>query len=190
MSVPVKSDVTIASGTRSVALSTNPADRSILIVEDNRFVARQCRSALLAAGFRLIGIVTTADDAIQVALERRPRLILMDIYLLGERDGVDAAIEIFQRCGIRSIFASAPADAAGKARAEAAQPLAWLPKPFSDNRLVATVAAAIVAVNANLQLPIPAWSAPKSGTMDESSEAHASGDLGPEFHDIIPQMVA
>jgi CheY-like chemotaxis protein len=114
--------MSLASGTTSVALSTDPAGRSILIVEDNRFVARQCRSALLAAGFKVIGIVTTADAAIQVALERRPRLILMDIYLLGERDGVDAAIEIFQRRGIGSMFASAPPDAAGKARVEAAQP--------------------------------------------------------------------
>jgi two-component system, response regulator PdtaR len=127
MSIIVKTDVTIASSTTSVAFSTHPADRSILIVEDNRFVARQCRSALLAGGFKVIGIVATADDAIQMALETRPRLNLMDIYLLGERDRGDAAIEIFQRCGIRSIFASAPADAAAKARAEAAQPLAWLP---------------------------------------------------------------
>ncbi len=67
----------------------------------------------------------------------------MDIYLPGKRDGVDAALEILQRFGIRSIFASAPADATVKARAESAQPLAWLPKPFNDRKLVATVKSAL-----------------------------------------------
>jgi two-component system, response regulator PdtaR len=117
--------------------------RRILIVEDNQFVARQCESVLVDAGYEVVAVVTSADDAIRVALERQPQLILMDIYLPGKRDGVDAAIEIFERFGIRSIFASAPADAADRARAESARPLAWLPKPFSDKKLLTTVESAI-----------------------------------------------
>src|SRR5260370_31253604 len=81
-------------------------------------------------------------------MDRRPELVLMDISLPGKRDGVDAAVEIFQRLGIRSIFASALADAAVKARAESARPLAWLAKPFNDRKLVATVESALDEVNA------------------------------------------
>jgi len=125
--------------------------RRILIVEDNDFVAHQCESALIEAGYEVVDIVTTADAAVKVALERRPALILMDIYLRGQRDGIDAALEIFERSGIRSIFASALADASSKARADAAQPLAWLAKPFSDQKLVKTIEAAISDIDA----PVP-----------------------------------
>src|SRR2546429_6122365 len=83
--------------------------RRILIVEDNYFVAHQCENALLDAGYEIVGAVATADDAVRAATDCRPELVLMDIYLPGKRDGVDAALEILQRFGIRSIFASAPA---------------------------------------------------------------------------------
>jgi two-component system, response regulator PdtaR len=130
-------------GLALATLSESQADRRILLVEDNQFVARQCEMALRKSGYEIVDVVATADDAVRVALERRPQLVLMDIYLQGKRDGVDAATEILQRGGIRSIFASALADPMGKARADAAQPLAWLAKPFNDGKLVATVASAI-----------------------------------------------
>ena len=67
--------------------------RRILIVEDNYFVAHQCESALLDAGYEIVGTVVTADDAVRAAMDRRPELVLMDIYLPGKWDGVDAALE-------------------------------------------------------------------------------------------------
>ena len=78
--------------------------RRILIVEDNHFVAHQCESALLDAGYEIVGTVATAEDAVRAAMDCRPDLVLMDIYLPGKGDGVDAAIEILQRFGIRSIY--------------------------------------------------------------------------------------
>jgi CheY-like chemotaxis protein len=117
--------------------------RRILIVEDNYFVAHQCENALVEAGYDVVDIVETADQAVQAAMDRRPALVLMDIYLPGKRDGIDAAVEIFQRFGIRSVFASALADPTVKTRAESARPLAWLAKPFNDRRLVATVQSAL-----------------------------------------------
>jgi CheY-like chemotaxis protein len=122
--------------------------RRILIVEDNYFVAHQCETALRDAGYDVVDVVDTAEQALEVATRRRPKLVLMDIYLPGKRDGIDAAIEIFQRLGIRSVFASALADPGLKARAERAQPLAWLVKPFNDRKLVATVEAALREVTA------------------------------------------
>jgi two-component system, response regulator PdtaR len=136
------------SGRAGHAVADARLARRILIVEDNYFVAHQCESALIDAGYDVIEIVETADEAVQVVMDRRPELVLMDIYLPGKRDGIDAAVEIFQRFGIRSIFASALADAAVKDRADAAQPLAWLAKPFNDRKLVATVQSALDEVNA------------------------------------------
>lgn len=124
------------------------AARRILIVEDNYFVAHQCQSALLDAGYDVVDIVETAEQAVEMAVNRRPELVLMDIYLPGKRDGIDAAVEIFRQCGIRSIFATALADPAVKDRAQAARPLAWLAKPFNDRKLVATVQSALDEVDA------------------------------------------
>src|SRR5204863_4512737 len=125
--------------------------RRILIVEDNYFVAHQCETALREAGYEVVDVVETAEQALEIAMRRRPELVLMDIYLPGKRDGIDAAIEIFQRLGIRSVFASALADAAVKARAESAKPLAWLAKPFNDRKLVTTVESALHEVDALVQ---------------------------------------
>ncbi len=144
-------------GNAELASTCQPAPqaalpRRILIVEDNYFVVRQCESALLGAGYEIVGTAVTADEAVRAAMDRRPELVLMDIYLPGKRDGVDAAVEIFQRLGIRSVFASAPTDAAMKARAESAQPLAWLAKPFNDRKLIATVMSAFGDIDALLPL--------------------------------------
>ncbi len=59
-----------------------------------------------------------------------PALALMDIRLLGKRDGIDAAIELFQVHGIRSVFASAHSDEHARRRAAPAQPLGWIAKPY------------------------------------------------------------
>jgi len=147
---PLRIDKTYDLGVAPETGARGQPNRRILIVEDNDFVAHQCESALTEAGYEVVDIVTTADAAVKVAVERRPALILMDIYLRGPRDGIDAALEIFERCGIRSIFASALADESGKVRADAAQPLAWLAKPFSDQKLVKTIEAAVGDIDATL----------------------------------------
>jgi DNA-binding NarL/FixJ family response regulator len=117
--------------------------RRILIVEDNYFVAHQCEDALTQAGHHVVGLVATAEEAIRLALDHRPELVLMDIYLAGNGDGINAAIEIFERAGIRSVFATAYADANTKSLATRARPLGWLAKPFNDQKVVAAVESAI-----------------------------------------------
>src|SRR4051794_34328498 len=127
----------------SDGVAPSPSSRRVLIVEDNAFVADQCEEALAGARHQVVGTVPTAEDAVRVAHEPRPDLVLMDVYLAGPRDGVDAATEIFQRLGVRSIFISALFEDALRARAERARPIGWLAKPFSDTRLVSTVQGAI-----------------------------------------------
>jgi CheY-like chemotaxis protein len=157
-------------GAPSAGAAAKLAGRRILIVEDNHFVAHQLERVLTDAGCEIADVVITADDAVRAALERRPELVLMDIYLPGKRDGIDAAIEIFERCGVRGIFVSAPADSATERRAETARPLAWLPKPFTDKKLLATVESAIVKLE---RCPLPML---KSGVGEEQNTIN----IGPE----------
>ena len=67
----------------------------------------------------------------------------MDVRLAGPRDGIQAAAEIFDRFGVRSIFVSAFSDPTTRARADQAKPIAWLAKPVAVQKLVTTVNAAL-----------------------------------------------
>lgn len=117
-------------------IATSPR---ILIVEDETLVGLQYEDVLTRAGFTVIDIASTAEDAIHAVEDHKPELILMDIRLAGSRDGVDTAIEIFKRFGIRCIFASAYVDPEVRRRAAPAKPLAWLSKPVNYQKLLETV---------------------------------------------------
>lgn len=121
----------------------SPASPCILLVEDDFLVSMEMETGLEEAGFEVAGIAATAEDAVALAAERRPALVVMDIRLASDRDGVDAALEIYRTLGIRSIFASAHGDARTRARAEPAQPLGWVAKPYRVETLVKAVREAL-----------------------------------------------
>ena len=113
--------------------------RRILIVEDDYFVGALLEQHLRDAGFQVIGIAMTADEAVRFAERERPDLAVMDVRLAGGRDGIDAAIELRSRYNIPSLFATAHGDAATQTRAEKARPAGWLTKPYSAQLAVATI---------------------------------------------------
>jgi len=115
----------------------------ILIVEDDYLIAVDIEAGLHAAGFQIAGPATTADEAIGLALSIKPALVLMDIRLLGKRDGVDAALQLYRELGIRCIFTTAHGDREVRLRAEAAKPLGWVQKPYSIDTVVAAVQKAL-----------------------------------------------
>jgi two-component system, response regulator PdtaR len=115
----------------------------ILVVEDDYFVSIQIETALIEAGFDVVGIATTADEAIEMATLHKPALVVMDIRLAGKRDGIEAAIDLFRMQGIRSIFATAHDDRQTRSSAQAAMPLGWLPKPYTMASLIEIVRGAL-----------------------------------------------
>lgn len=115
----------------------------ILIVEDDYLVALQFENALTEAGYDVVDIASTAEEAVQIVPDYRPELVLMDVRLAGPRDGIQAAEEILDRFGIRSIFVSAFSDPATRARADRVKPIAWLAKPVADRKLLNTVDTAL-----------------------------------------------
>jgi two-component system, response regulator PdtaR len=121
----------------------DPGRRRILIVEDDYLVALQFENALTEAGYDVVDIASTAEEAVQLIPDHKPELVLMDVRLAGPRDGIQAAAEILDRFGIRSIFVSAFSDPSTRARADVANPIAWLAKPVADRKLVTTVSAAL-----------------------------------------------
>jgi two-component system, response regulator PdtaR len=123
--------------------------RRILIVEDDFLVADQMENILKDAGFVVSAVVTSAEEAVEAAAAPKPDLVIMDIRLAGKRDGVGAAIELFENLGIRCIFATAHSDPMMQKRAEAARPLGWLQKPYSMASLLQTVRNAFEVLDSN-----------------------------------------
>ena len=99
-----------ASESASSAVPEPAARPCILLVEDDFLVGMEMESGLAEAGYAVAGIAATAEEAVDLAASHRPALVVMDIRLAGERDGIDAALEIFRTLGIRSLFASAHVD--------------------------------------------------------------------------------
>ncbi|MBV9564416.1 MAG: response regulator [Bradyrhizobium sp.] len=126
------------------SLSEGPgAAAKVLIVEDDFLIALQTESALEEAGLQVVGVATSADEAVALAGKYRPAIAIMDVRLVGPRDGIDAAGELFREFGLRCVFASAHDDAATRARAQAFAPLGWLAKPYTMASLVAMVREAL-----------------------------------------------
>jgi DNA-binding NarL/FixJ family response regulator len=137
---------------RNTALLRLPADQRsgvavraarLLLVEDDFIVGVDLERRLIEAGFVVVGIAATAEEAWEKAVAEKPELAIVDIRLAGLRDGVDAAIELLTKLSIPSVFATAHGDPETKKRAQAARPRGWLQKPYSDQALVDTVNAAL-----------------------------------------------
>jgi CheY-like chemotaxis protein len=105
----------------------------VLIVEDERLVARGLERRLRSLGYEVVALASTGIEAIHQALEHQPDLVLMDIRLRGQMDGIEAVASIRKHLNVRVVYMSAYNDEATLARAQATQPDAFLPKPFSNN---------------------------------------------------------
>ena len=108
---------------------------SILIVEDEALVASSVEEVLGELGFGVAGIAASGPEAISLAAQTRPALALVDIRLTGPIDGIELACRMRSELGIRSIFLSGLADAETTRRAEVAQPLGFLQKPFRPSQM-------------------------------------------------------
>jgi DNA-binding NarL/FixJ family response regulator len=117
----------------------NATPARILLVEDEFLIAMSIEGDLRDGGYDVVGIAHSAEDAVAMAKAERPDMVLMDIRLVGKRDGIDAALEIYQTTGIRCIFATAHGDAETVARAASAAPLGWLHKPYGRDSLLSAV---------------------------------------------------
>jgi DNA-binding NarL/FixJ family response regulator len=103
----------------------------ILIIEDDLLIATQIETTLTEAGFDVVGLAPTGEEAIELAAKAPPDLAVVDIRLAGDRNGVDTALELFRSHGIRCIFASAYSDDEARQRAAPAAPFGWLQKPYT-----------------------------------------------------------
>jgi PAS domain S-box-containing protein len=115
----------------------------ILIVEDEAIVAEDLENLIIDFGYEIVGSVVGADDAVQQAIEHRPDLILMDIVLRGNKNGIDAANEIKDMLKIPIIFLTAYSDLKLIEEAKNTEPYAFIVKPFQDKQVIASIEMAL-----------------------------------------------
>ncbi|NOZ77467.1 MAG: response regulator, partial [Euryarchaeota archaeon] len=107
----------------------------ILVVEDQKIVAEDIKEILTQLGYEVVGISSTGEDAIKKADRTRPHLVLMDIRLKGEMDGIEAAKEIRNRFRIPVVYLTAYSDEKTLQRAKVTEPFGYIIKPFEDREL-------------------------------------------------------
>ncbi|XPV70598.1 MAG: response regulator [Halarcobacter sp.] len=119
----------------------------ILIVEDERIVSMEIESYLKSIDFKIIGIVNNSEDAYSLAMKYKPHIILMDIKIKGDVDGIDTAIKISNEIDTTFVYLTAFCDEETIERAVKTNPSAYLTKPFNKKELFASLK--IAAFNYN-----------------------------------------
>lgn len=117
-------------------------NRTVLIVDDEFLIAEGLRLQVEDMGLPVCATAATADDAIALAQRHQPMIVLMDMRLQGEKDGVDAALAIHDTVGAKVIFVTGSREPSTMARIQEDHPSAVLFKPVSDRQLRAAIEAA------------------------------------------------
>ncbi len=117
--------------------------KRILVVEDEGIIAKGIKSSLETLGYAVTSWVTTGEDAIQTVEKNPPDLVLMDIVLQGELDGIEAAKQIYSRFAVPVVYLTAYADESTLERAKVTQPFGYLLKPFEDRELNTSIEIAL-----------------------------------------------
>jgi len=121
---------------------------NILIVEDEAITAKAIESSLQQMGYQISLIVDTGDKAVAAAMEEKPDLILMDIRLKGNMDGIEAAKQIRSVLDTPIVFLTAYAEDDKIERAKSILPFGYILKPVQDRDLSVTIKMALFAAKA------------------------------------------
>ncbi len=110
-------------------------ERSILIAEDEAITAMHFEMELEALGYRNFFMTSDSESAVRTALEQRPDVILMDVNLPGEGDGIDAARRILSEYSPTIIFITGYDSSDIRERAESCNPSGYYVKPLSVTKI-------------------------------------------------------
>jgi len=119
----------------------------ILIVEDEILIANDISQALRSFGYEVMEIVVSGKDAIKFVKSHKPDLILMDIMLEGEMNGIDAALEINEENSIPIIYLTAFSDVKTLRKASESNPYGYILKPFEERELLSIIDRTLYKIN-------------------------------------------
>lgn len=124
----------------------------ILIVEDEAIIAMDLSQRLEVFGYDVTGIAASGDQALRLCYDTRPDLVMMDIVIRGDKDGIETAAMIRGRYDIPVVYLTAYSDLATLQRARETLPYGYLVKPFRPDDARATIEVALVKHRMERQL--------------------------------------
>jgi len=124
----------------------------VLIVEDERVVARDIEQQLTELGYQCAGSASTGEQALALVQSVQPDLVLMDIQLAGAMDGITAAQQIRDQFALPVVFLTAYTADDVLARAKLTEPFGYILKPFSERELRTVLSMALYKHQAETQL--------------------------------------
>jgi PAS domain S-box-containing protein len=125
---------------------------TVLIVEDEAIIAADLAGKLEQLGYEIIGTAAEGEEAIMLACRFRPQVILMDIWLKGPMDGIEAAAAIRRQLDAPVIYLTAHSDTATLARAKLTDPFGYILKPFEERELTTQLEMALYKHQVERQL--------------------------------------
>ncbi|MDN3637639.1 EAL domain-containing protein [Simiduia curdlanivorans] len=126
--------------------------QKVLIVEDENIVALDLKLRLEKLGYDVVGTAATAEKALRLFNTQQPNVVLMDIHIRGDTDGIETANQIKQHADIPVIFLTAYADDDTLSRAGKTHPYGYLLKPFSELELHTSIQVALERHCADVRL--------------------------------------
>ena len=119
------------------------AKAKILVVEDESIVAKDIEKRLKSLGYAVPAVVSSGEEAIKKTAQTHPDLVLMDIKIKGDVDGVEAATQIRARFNIPVVYLTAYSDEKTLERAKITEPLGYILKPFEERELYTAIEIAL-----------------------------------------------
>ncbi len=124
----------------------------IMVVEDERIVAMHLRQQLTKLGYEVAGVFASGTQALETVASLRPDVVLMDIHIEGDLDGIETAARLPEGLDLPVVFLTAYSEEAKLARARSTRPYGYLIKPFAARELHATIQMALERRSADLAL--------------------------------------
>ena len=117
--------------------------KRILVVEDDTDIILSIKEGLEYHGYKVIGSAVSGEQALSMLERKTPDLVLMDIQLMGDMDGVETAEQVRSKFKIPVVYLTGLTDDKILDRAKLTDPYGYIVKPFELNRLMATVEIAL-----------------------------------------------
>jgi DNA-binding LytR/AlgR family response regulator len=105
---------------------------NVLVVEDESIVSKDIQHSLKKLGYNVVGAASTGERAFELAASEKPDIILMDIMLKGEMNGIETASRVKEELQIPVIYLTAYADESTLEKAKVTEPYGYIIKPFKE----------------------------------------------------------
>jgi len=122
-------------GVPNGSTASDEGQRRVLLVEDEMIVLEDLRRRLVAMGYCVVATAASGRSAVEKALAHRPDIVVMDISLRGDMDGVEAVSKIFESTGIPVVYVTGLGDPETMQRAQLTPGFSFVLKPVEDQEL-------------------------------------------------------